>query len=63
MKNLKHKIISSLGTDKFDDIMDELDSESNKEKKRIDSLIKELAEDESWNGEQKKEIKKYLKTR
>jgi len=63
MKNLKHNLASQLGTDKFDEFLEEMEQEFIINKKKGDKAVKELAEDESWNEEQKKEIQKYLKTR
>jgi hypothetical protein len=63
MKNMKHKILSSLGTDKFYDVMEELEHEYDKHRTHTESVIQQIAEDESWSALQRIEINKYLKTR
>jgi len=63
MKNMKYRILSSLGTDKFDDVMDELEHEYDQRKTHTKSVIQQIVEDESWSALQRIEINEYLKTR
>lgn len=56
MKNLKHKLKSSISSDEYDDIMDKLETEKVVKNKKGGSLI----DDDSWYDIQSDTVKEEI---
>ena len=62
MKNLKNKVLSTLGTDKFDDVMNELEHDFQKRKRHTEDIVEDIIESDMWTDEQRIELRDKIKT-